>query len=171
MPLPPGQPARRRAVGAGPLLSVPVFCLAMVRHSRQHSTRDGDEVEHRGDRQHSRREPAAAPNSPPEQQPMQMIVVAAPVPPPLPAPGQPARDGKVEGSRRVGAPFEITNKSRYALTRVTMPGPSTVTASSCAAKSSTPHAAPPSNTMPGPGPVESGGCRFPPQASRQETAR
>ena len=59
-PLRPVQPARRRAVGAGPLLSVPVFCFAMGRHSRQHSTRDGNEVEHRGDRQHSRREPAAA---------------------------------------------------------------------------------------------------------------
>ena len=105
-PLRPVQQARRRAVGAGPLLSVPVFCFAMVRHSRQHSTRDGDEVEHRSDRQHSRREPAAAPKSPPEQQPKQMIVVAAPVPPPLPAPGQLARDGKVEGSRRVGAPSE-----------------------------------------------------------------
>ena len=47
MPLPPGQPALRRAVGAGPLLSMPGFCVTPLRHSRQLSTRDGDVV-HRG---------------------------------------------------------------------------------------------------------------------------
>ena len=40
MPLPPGQPARRRAVGAGPHLPMPGFCVTEVRHSRQLSTRD-----------------------------------------------------------------------------------------------------------------------------------
>ena len=47
MPLPLGQPALQRAVGAGPLLSMPGFCVTLVRHSRQHSARDGDVVEQR----------------------------------------------------------------------------------------------------------------------------
>ena len=112
MPLPPGQPARRRAVGAGPLLSMPGFCVTPVRHSRQLSTRDGDVVGHRGHRQRPRREPAAAAvhpvQPPPERWPKHMIIVAAPVPLPPPAPGQPARDGEVEESRRVCAPSETT---------------------------------------------------------------
>ena len=114
MPLPPAQLAQRRAVGAGPLLSMPGFlvCVILVRHSRQLSTLDGDVVEHCGDRQHSLREPAAAAvlpvQPPPGRGPKQMIVVAAPVPLPLPAPGQPARDVKVGGSRLVCAPSETT---------------------------------------------------------------
>ena len=124
MPLPPGQPARRKAVGAGPLLSMPGFCVTPLRHSRQLSTRDGDVAGHRGHRQHPRREPAAAAvhpvQPPPERRPMHMIVVAAPVPLPPPATGQPARDGdsEVEESRRVCAPSETTHTQIHSHTNI-----------------------------------------------------
>ena len=46
-----------------------------------------------------------------EQQLEQMIEVTAPVLPPPPGPGQQARDGKVEGSRQVGAPWCCVRRS------------------------------------------------------------
>ena len=85
---------------------MPFFFLSCeVGHSRQHNTRDGDGAERSWDSQQLQPEPAAAAvlpaGPPPEQLPRGMIETAARVPLPR-TPGQPARDGEVGGSRRVG---------------------------------------------------------------------
>ena len=110
-PLPQGKLARLRAEGVEPLLSMPVFCFSVrVRHSRQHNPRDGDGAEHSWDRQQVQQEPAAAAvlpaKPPPEQLPRGMLETAMQVPLSPHVSGQPARDGEVGESRRVGARSE-----------------------------------------------------------------